>query len=133
VWLAIAPDDPAEAASAACQSAAEAAAAANAANAATGLSWDEAHAAERAAQASLVRDLFGNPFRRARPNPAWLTPEVIALARTIYDARAFARMPELCAALERAGCTDPNILTHCRRAPTHARGCWVLDLLLGNG
>lgn len=133
VWQAVAPDDPAEAAVAACQSAAGAAAAAHAGHEESGLSWDEAQEAERAAQACLVRDFFGNPFRRVRPNPAWQTVEVTLLARTIYEQRAFARMPELCAALQRAGCHDPEVLNHCRRAPTHARGCWVLDLLLGKG
>ena len=27
-----------------------------------------------------------------------------------------------------AGCTDRTVLDHCRE---HARGCWVVDLVLG--
>jgi hypothetical protein len=35
--------------------------------------------------------------------------------------------------LEEAGCTDAEILEHCRGPGEHARGCWVLDLCLGRG
>jgi hypothetical protein len=34
-------------------------------------------------------------------------------------------------ALEEAGCTNPDILGHCRRGGGHVRGCWAIDLLLG--
>src|SRR5262249_36905545 len=33
--------------------------------------------------------------------------------------------------LERAGCTDPSVLAHCRGLGPHFRGCWVVDSLLG--
>jgi hypothetical protein len=33
-------------------------------------------------------------------------------------------------ALEEAGCTDAEILGHCRGGGEHVRGCWVLDLVL---
>jgi hypothetical protein len=34
-------------------------------------------------------------------------------------------------ALEEAGCRDGDILSHCREpGKVHARGCWVVDLLL---
>lgn len=81
---------------------------------------------------SLVRCVFGNPFRPAASDPRWLTPTVVALAQGIYDDRAFNRLPVLADALEEAGCTDPAILEHCRGPGPHARGCWVVDLLLGN-
>lgn len=79
----------------------------------------------------LLRDIFGNPFRLARTNAAWLTPTVVRLSQSIYDDRAFDRMPKLADALEEAGCTDADILAHCRQAGPHVRGCWVIDLLLG--
>ena len=41
----------------------------------------------RAAQASLLRDIFGNPFRRACLDPGWRTPTVLNLARAAYDHR----------------------------------------------
>jgi hypothetical protein len=93
-----------------------------------------AAAAERAAQVALLRDLFGNPFRSApRIDPAWLawnSGTVRKLAEAIYEERAFDRLPVLSDALEDAGCADAEILTHCRSGGAHARGCWVIDLLL---
>ena len=83
-------------------------------------------------QIAYLRDIFGNPFRPVALNPAWLTSDVLALARGIYDERAFERMPILADALQDAGCDNADILTHCRDAKqVHVRGCWVLDLLLG--
>jgi hypothetical protein len=35
-------------------------------------------------------------------------------------------------ALEEAGCQDQEILSHCRSGGEHVRGCWVIDLVLGN-
>jgi hypothetical protein len=46
-------------------------------------------------------------------------------------ARDFSAMPILADALQDAGCTSTEILTHCRDAHAgHVRGCWVIDLLL---
>jgi hypothetical protein len=42
-------------------------------------------------------------------------------------------MPLLADALEASGCTSPELIEHCRSDRDHARGCWVLDLLLGKG
>jgi hypothetical protein len=33
-------------------------------------------------------------------------------------------------ALEEAGCTDQDILSHCRSAGEQVRGCWLLDMIL---
>ena len=89
---------------------------------------------ERKARAALCRDLFGNPFRPVALERRWLAWDggtVVKLARAVYDQRAFDRLPVLADALEDAGCTNADVLTHCRRPAEHARGCWVLDLLLG--
>lgn len=89
---------------------------------------------ELAAQAQLVRCTFGNPFRRARVDKAWLAwnaGAVPMLAQASYEERDFDRLPILGDALEEAGCTDVAILDHCRRGGEHARGCWLVDLLLG--
>jgi hypothetical protein len=85
----------------------------------------------RAAQAALLRDLFGNPFRPVAVDPFWLTPSVVAVAQTIYEERQFEDMPILADALEEAGCHHPDILGHCRESGEHVRGCWLVDLLLG--
>ena len=83
----------------------------------------------------LIRDVVGNPFRRAVIDPAPGSPGTTAPSaswpRSIYDARAFDRLPLLADALEDAGCTDADILGHCRGGGEHVRGCWVVDLLLG--
>ena len=78
-----------------------------------------------------LRDIFGNPFRPVTINPAWLTPKVTTLAQTIYNDRAFDRMPELADALQEAGCDNQDMLSHCRGPGPHVKGCWVVDLLLG--
>ena len=87
--------------------------------------------AEHRAQTALVRCLFGNPFRPRPVSTAWLTREVKAVADGIYAARAFDRMPLLADALEASGCTNADVVEHCRSDREHARGCWVIDLLLG--
>jgi hypothetical protein len=81
--------------------------------------------------ASLVREVFGNPFRPVVANPSWLTSNVVALAETIYQDRSFSIMPILADALMDAGCNNEDILKHCRQPCEHVRGCWVLDLLTG--
>jgi hypothetical protein len=84
------------------------------------------------AQSHLLRDIFGNPYRAVKVQPAWLTSDVVALARGIYEEKAFDRMPILADALQDAGCANEDVLAHCRDvSATHVRGCWVVDLLLG--
>jgi hypothetical protein len=71
-------------------------------------------------------------------DPAWQTPTVLALATATYENRIMpaetlepARLAILADALEDAGCTNADILDHCRQPGEHVRGCWVLDLLSG--
>jgi hypothetical protein len=81
-------------------------------------------------RADLVRDIFGSPFRRPRFDPVWRTDTAVALARRMYDGRAFGPMPILADALEDAGCDEADVLAHCRDTGPHVRGCWVVDLVL---
>jgi hypothetical protein len=78
-----------------------------------------------------IRCILGNPFRPVSLDPSWLTSTVVALAEGIYADRAFDRLPILAGALEDAGCGHADILAHCRGDGPHARGCWVVDLVLG--
>ena len=81
---------------------------------------------------TTAREVLGDDS--ARPfNPAWRTSDVIALARGIYDDRAFDRLPILADALQDAGCDDSAILSHCRAKleSEHVRGCWAVDLAMG--
>jgi hypothetical protein len=89
---------------------------------------------EGGAQCVLLREIFGHPFHSVPIDPlllTWNNGIVLKLAQAIYDERAFNRLPILADSLEEAGCTDADILAHCRQPGEHARGCWVLDLLLG--
>jgi len=82
-------------------------------------------------QARLLRDIFGPlPFRPVSLRSQHLTPEIVALALSIYNDRAFDRLPRLADALEALGCEAGAILEHCRQPGTHVRGCWVVDFLL---
>lgn len=88
--------------------------------------------AVRRTKVQLLRDLWGPlPFGPVPIDSSWLTPRVVQLANGIYDDRAFDRLPALADALEEAGCHDADILGHCRGPGLHVRGCWVLDLILG--
>jgi hypothetical protein len=93
--------------------------------------WLAPDSGELAVQAALLRDIFGNPFRPVAFDPVWRTSSVATVAQTIYAERCFADMPILADALEEAGCTSADILDHCRSGQEHARGCWVVDLVLG--
>jgi hypothetical protein len=95
--------------------------------------WEKSADQESRRQAVLARDVFGNPFRPSHIDPVWLAwhgGTVPKLAQSIYDERRFPDMPILGDALEEAGCTDPEILGHCRSGGEHVRGCWVVDLIL---
>jgi hypothetical protein len=102
--------------------------------------WDDPNAAAEQAAVetdarnslcALIRDIFGNPFHPVSIDPAWLTTNVVALAQAIYEDRAFDRLPILADALEDAGCSHPDVLSHCRGPGPHVRGCFTVDLLLG--
>jgi hypothetical protein len=98
-------------------------------------------------QAGMLRCIFGNPFRPATVDVAWLDWNrgiVRSLAEATYEERIAAdpsqpgwlvldpiRLAILADALEDAGCTDSTILDHLRDPLPHTRGCWTLDLLLG--
>jgi hypothetical protein len=92
-------------------------------------------------QCAYLRDLFANPFRSIALDPAWPTwhgGSIPQLAQAIYEDRDLPsghldhnRLAVLADALEDAGCTDQDILSHCRGPGPHVRGCWVIDLLLG--
>jgi hypothetical protein len=102
-----------------------------------------AEATERSVQAALLRDIFGPlPFRQVRIDPAWLAwngGAVRKLAEAAYAERSLpagtlepSRLAVLADALEEAGCSEPEILGHCRQQEgVHVQGCWVVDLLLG--
>jgi hypothetical protein len=86
-------------------------------------------------QIAILGDIFGPlQFRRMEVDPAWLAWNddiVVKIAKAIYEARAFDRLPVLADALEDAGCDNAELLDHLRGPGPHVRGCWALDVLLG--
>jgi hypothetical protein len=90
-------------------------------------------AIESRIQVALLLDVIGHLFHDPVLALAWRDPAgaVGQLARAIYADGSFEELPVLADALEEAGCTDEQVLAHCRSAGHHARGCWVLDVLLG--
>jgi hypothetical protein len=98
--------------------------------------WGEATSAERIFS-DFLHDLFGPlPFRPVSLDPSvlrWNDGVVVRLAQALYDDRRFWDLPVLGDCLEEAGCTDPEVLEHCRSGGDHVRGCWAVDLVLGRG
>jgi hypothetical protein len=91
-------------------------------------------AAAQAELCSLLRDLSGHLFIPVKVRPSWLSRDGGAartLAEVIYREGRFEELPVLADALEDAGCADEVVLGHCRSELPHARGCWLLDALLG--
>ena len=81
--------------------------------------------------ADWFREAFGDPFDPVKFDPNWRTDTVVMLARSIVTRRTFDLMPVLSDALMDAGCEDVRVIEHCRSSRPHARGCWVLDAILG--
>jgi hypothetical protein len=81
---------------------------------------------------ALVADVVGPPDRPDF-NPEWRTATVVSLVRRVLEERDELAMLVLADAVEEAGCDDDELLAHCRGPGPHARGCWVMDLLLEKG
>jgi hypothetical protein len=79
----------------------------------------------------VFRDQVRNPFVPLEWNPEWFTSTVRDLANHIYTDRKFELMPILGDALMDAGCDNELVQEHCRAEKPHARGCWVVDAILG--
>jgi hypothetical protein len=86
---------------------------------------------EPATIAGVLRENIASPLARQRKKLCPISSSVISLAKAAYTDRAFDRLPILADALEEAGCTDAEVLAHCRGEGPHVRGCWVVDLILG--
>jgi hypothetical protein len=87
-------------------------------------------AVERHPLGAMILEIFGNPFRPVSLDPSRLDAGAVALARSIYEDRAFDRMPELAESLRPEG-EATDVVAHLRESVTHVRGCWALDLISG--
>jgi hypothetical protein len=102
--------------------------------------WHAGIRAEERMQATLLRDIIGNPFRPMPVDPTWLSwsgGTVQHLAQTAYDERQLpsghldpGRLAVLADALEESGCADAVLLGHLRSSGPHVRGCFAVDALL---
>jgi hypothetical protein len=99
-------------------------------------------ASDPALHCRLLRCIFGNPFRPRLPfAPSVLTANdgaAVKLATVIYNDRDpstglldVGRLAILADALEEAGAVERLALDHLRGPGPHARGCFVVDALLG--
>jgi hypothetical protein len=98
------------------------------------LLWERQVPGLRPRLCGLLREVAGSPIQPVQAVSAWLEAHAAAapaIARAIYEERAFDRLPLLADALEDAGCTDAALLGHLRGPGPHVRGCWALDLVLG--
>jgi hypothetical protein len=98
--------------------------------------------AECLAQVELLRDIFFTPFHLMSVIDSsvrtWNDGDIVNLATSIYGERSLPegtldvqRLAILGDALEEAGCTNVDILSHCRQpGAVHVWGCWLVDLLL---
>jgi hypothetical protein len=83
--------------------------------------------------ADRIRDAFPLPNGKLPEfDPRWRTSAAVDLAAAMYAAQVFEHMPLLGDMLADAGCDSRAVLEHCADPyQPHARGCWVLDSVLG--
>lgn len=103
--------------------------------------WQRRRVVSIQSQTDLLRCIFGNPFRPAHIDGAWLAWEggtIPTLALAAHRERCLpegtldpTRLAVLADALEEAGCASSTVLGHLRGPEPHVRGCWVVDLILG--
>jgi hypothetical protein len=66
-------------------------------------------------------------------DPSWLSwnhSAVVELAQTIRQQFAWKELPLFADYLEVAGCTDGEMVAHCRQSSEHTYQCWIVDLIL---
>lgn len=97
--------------------------------------WMEVWQAERgeeAVQCQLLREIAGPLLFRPPVVPrAAQLGEALRLAWSAYQGE-WELLPIVADAIEEAGCTDEELLSHLRGPEEHVRGCWALDAVLGH-
>jgi hypothetical protein len=83
-------------------------------------------APERRKQADLLRHIIGNPFRPYPAPPSWPSI-VVQLAESLYAGQD--RALALHDALLEAG--HAELAEHFRQETWHPKGCWAVDVILG--
>ena len=96
--------------------------------------WPAACQAAERRLCSLIRGLFPSPSPLPA-RPPWLAIGygiAPGLARTIAEGQ-FELLPILADVLEEAGCDSEEVLAHLRRPGRHAKGCWLVRLVIERG
>lgn len=87
------------------------------------------------AQAAYDERGVGKVLRQSPPDPRWGLAsdgnDTPAVWYPCYHTLDSTRLAILADALEEAGCVDTEITTHLRSPGVHARGCCVIDAILG--
>src|SRR5437773_1114991 len=84
----------------------------------------------RSVEEGYAADNCGSIPPGARVEGSWRTPTVLAIARRIQARSEVAALPVLADALEEAGCSAADLLSHLRDVGGHRDGCWVVELVL---
>lgn len=95
------------------------------------------HSVERADdearhQATLIREIFGNPFVQASPiikTLPWYNHPLKQVVRELYSADRL-DCDRLVAELYNADCDNQHFISHCVSSSNHFKGCWLFDTLL---
>ena len=104
------------------------------------LYWEEVIDGRRLVQVLEILPPDGTPGNlggKVFQPVSWLTPQVLSLAQAAYDEPLEDgtldpfRLALISDALEESGCDRPALLAHSRSPGPHVRGCWALDLILG--
>jgi hypothetical protein len=98
--------------------------------------YHQGRADEELAQAALLREIIGNPFRPITLGRDLRMANIVSLAQAAYDDRLLpggeldpARLAVLADALEEAGAVG-EVLEHLRGPGPHVRGFWPVDACL---
>ena len=91
--------------------------------------WQGWRSCER--KQSILKDIFGNPFRPLRPTRPGCRPTSWPLPGRSTKSEPSTACPSWRTPLEQARCHDAGILGHCLHQGPHVRGCWVVDAILG--
>lgn len=81
-------------------------------------------------QQHFIDDILGCCDGPIAINNNWIVSDVVRFAKRMYVDDQFDNMQSLGMRLQLAGCDNDSVLNHCLSSRNHARGCWVVDLIL---
>ncbi len=82
-------------------------------------------------KAILLRDGFKEVLPSLIFKHVWISDDSLSLIKKIDNEGDYDALPILADLLEEAGCSNRQVLDHCRTKEMHAKGCWVVEMLKG--